>query len=300
MTGNVENANNMIFRRVLLFDRYFNRLLCVAHINKRQGSSETSWRGSKQVLKLRDAHVTGWPCGVASDQRLRQVGDHKTKPYYTQKDLKWGQGWWLKYSHSSPDDWRRSHWKTYTDTPGRALSGRRGSTLSGLCMHPGQQCLRYQLYWCRSPDSYCQGPSFPSHCRSWYWSQQTYLNTKSHKKWGCSFDSCRWTCDLTHQWRRVWMCRRWSKPTPGRVRCTGRTQAVRRPGAHTPYLFLKKKKKTDHYAIVLVTMTNPLSKRWLGLPSGASACPGLCKHQCYGSNFFLSAFYCVPDFVLTL
>lgn len=92
MTGNVENTNSMIFRCVLQLDQYFNRLLCVAHINKRKGSSETSGRDSKQVLELRDAHVTSWSCGVASDQRLRQVGDHKTKPYHTQKDLKWQGG----------------------------------------------------------------------------------------------------------------------------------------------------------------------------------------------------------------
>lgn len=74
-------------RCVLQFDHCYNRLFCVAHINKRQGSSETTRRDSKQVLELRDAHVTGWSGSVASDQRLRKVGDYKTKSHHTQNDL---------------------------------------------------------------------------------------------------------------------------------------------------------------------------------------------------------------------
>lgn len=145
MTGNAENTNSRCF---VQFDQYFNRLLCVAHVNKRQGSSETSWWDSKQVLELRDAHMTGWTCGVASDQRLRQVGDHKTKPYHTQNDLQRGGGEAVKIKPFLTG-WRslENHWKT----PGWALSGRRGHTLSGLCMRPGQQCLQSLFHWWCSP-----------------------------------------------------------------------------------------------------------------------------------------------------
>lgn len=56
----VKNINTMIFRKgVLQFKQYFKRILFVAHINKRQGSGETSRRDSKQVLELRDAHMAG-------------------------------------------------------------------------------------------------------------------------------------------------------------------------------------------------------------------------------------------------
>lgn len=36
--------------------------------------------------------MTGRSCGVAPDQRLRQVGDHKTEPDHTQKDLQPEEG----------------------------------------------------------------------------------------------------------------------------------------------------------------------------------------------------------------
>lgn len=56
----LKKINRILFRRgVLQFDQHFKRILFVAHINQRQGSSETSRRDSKQVLELRDAHVTG-------------------------------------------------------------------------------------------------------------------------------------------------------------------------------------------------------------------------------------------------
>lgn len=156
---------------------------------------------------------------------------------------------------------------SYTDTPGRALSGRRGRTLSGLCMRPGQHSLCLWSHWCRLPQSYCWGLSSPSHCRSWYWSQRTYLRAKPtcKKSEDAPFGSCQWTSRLTHQWRCVWMCQRWSKPALGRVRCTGRTLAVRRPGAHTPCLVLRKRNRSlCHGSVFLGYLvpgfcSNPLS-----------------------------------------
>lgn len=58
------------------------------YIYKRERTSKASRTDSKQVLELGYAHMARWSCGVATDQWLRQVGDHKTKPHHTQQTLR--------------------------------------------------------------------------------------------------------------------------------------------------------------------------------------------------------------------
>lgn len=223
---------------VLQFDQYFEKILFVAHINKRQGSGETSWKDSKQVLELRDAHMAGWSCGVASNQRLRQVGDHKTKPHHTQKDLKW-QGSYNKAN-------LKKHCKTIQTHLEEPRQDGEGACYLDSVRVPGSNVHAFgsisavhdEVTAGRQPLRHAADHDADHSERTWI---QTAI------KWGGSVGSCWCACDLTHRWRCVWMCQRGSTLTPGRARCTGRTLAVRRPGAHMPCLFGEKKQINTHH-----------------------------------------------------
>lgn len=229
----------MTFRRsVLQFKQYFKRILFVAHINKREGSSETSWKDSKQVLELRDAHMAGWSCGVASNQRLRQVGDHKTEPHHTQKDLKW----WGSYNKAN----LKKHWKTIQTHLEEPRQDREGARYLDSVSVPGSNVHAFgsisavhdEVTAGRQPLCHAAHHDADHSERTW---------TQTPIKWGRAVGS-RWcTCDLTHRWRCVWMCQRGSTLTPGRARCTGQTLAVKRPGAHMPCLFGKKKQINKYH-----------------------------------------------------
>lgn len=118
------------------------------------------------------------------------------------------------------------------------------------------------------------------------------------------FGSCQWTCGLTHQWRCVWMCQRWSKPAPGRVRCTGRTLAVRRPGAHTPCLVLRKRNRSLCHGSDFLGYPVPgfCSSPLSFLPSCLQEKQQLMTNQLSPPPFlfYLCPFYPVVEFVLTL
>lgn len=63
----------------------------------------------------------------------------------------------------------------------------------------------------------------------WKKNDDIHMSTCAHVWWiRTSF--------LPHLWKRVWKCRRWSRPAQGTERCTGHTLDVTKPGEHMPYL----------------------------------------------------------------
>lgn len=47
---------------------------------------------AKHILELRDEDLHRCSCGIATDQRFRQVGDHEAEVYQAQPHLLGGQG----------------------------------------------------------------------------------------------------------------------------------------------------------------------------------------------------------------